>query len=147
MRVARIVLDTNVWLDWLVFCDAGVNCIKGAVASGTAAIFISSACLAELKRVLGYNLSGRALDAQAQAAALAQCQAIAIPALADSSLHPTCVLPKCADPDDQIFLELARDCSADFLLTKDRDLLALATRKVRPLPFRILTPHAFARDL
>jgi predicted nucleic acid-binding protein len=46
-----------------------------------------------------------------------------------------------------MFLELARDCRADALITKDRDLLALAARKLRPLPFRIVTPRGFARDV
>ena len=142
---ARLVLDTNVWLDWLVFADAGVTPIKDAIASGAATIFISVACEVELTRVLGYALSGRALDAQAQAAALTQCHAITQAAEDCATPHVIDTLPRCDDPDDQMFLELARDCRADVLITKDRDLLALATRKVRPLPFRILTPREFAR--
>ena len=142
----RLVLDTNVWLDWLVFADAGAAPIKNAVARGTAAVFISVACEAELVRVLGYALSGRALDANAQAAALAQCRTIASDVRNCSLSHAIGELPRCADPDDQMFLELARDCRADALITKDRDLLALAARKVTPLPFRILTPREFARD-
>ncbi|MCW5605943.1 MAG: putative toxin-antitoxin system toxin component, PIN family, partial [Burkholderiales bacterium] len=59
---------------------------------------------------------------------------------ADSSGVP---LPVCKDPDDQKFLELARDCRADFLITKDRDLLVFARRKFQPLPFRIVTPLQF----
>ena len=50
------------------------------------------------------------------------------------------LLPKCSDPDDQKFLELARDCGADYLVTKDKALLALARRKTRPAPCRIVTP-------
>ncbi len=143
----RLALDTNVWLDWLVFHDPGVAPIKGAVANGNACIFISSACLTELTRVLGYALSGRALDAAAQAAALAQCVALTHAVEDCIEAHAIDMLPKCEDPDDQIFLELARDCRADFLLTKDRDLLALATRKVKPLPFRIVTPREFMHGL
>ena len=143
---ARLVLDTNVWLDWLVFADAGVAPVRDAVARGAATVFISTACEAELARVLGYPLSGRALNAEAQAAALSQCRAIARATEDCSEPHAIAVLPRCDDPDDQMFLELARDCRADALITKDRDLLALATRKVKPLPFRILTPREFARD-
>jgi putative PIN family toxin of toxin-antitoxin system len=143
----RLVLDTNVWLDWLVFADAGVAPIQKAVARGSAAIFMSAACEAELTRVLTYPLSGRALNADAQAAALSQCRAITGAVHDDGSApHAIDALPRCEDPDDQMFLELARDCRADALITKDRDLLALAARKVRPLPFRILTPREFARD-
>ena len=142
----RLVLDTNVWLDWLVFTDAGAVPIKNAVARGTAAVFISAACEVELKRALGYPLSGRALDADAQATALAQCRAVARDVRDCTEPHAIAELPRCADADDQMFLELARDCRADVLITKDRDLLALATRKVTPLPFRILTPREFACD-
>ncbi len=142
----RLVLDTNVWLDWLVFDDPGIAPIKHIVASGTATIFVSLACATELKRVLGYVLSGRALDMQAQSAALALCKAMSIAVEECHETHAIETLPRCADPDDQMFLELARDCRADALITKDRDLLALAARKVKPMPFRILTPREFARD-
>ena len=100
----------------------------------------------ELIRVLGYPLSGRALDADAQAAALSQCRAIAHAINDPTEPHVIAALPRCDDPDDQMFLELARDCRADLLITKDRDLLALAARKVKPLPFRILTPHEYASE-
>ena len=140
----RLVLDTNVWLDWLVFADAGMAPIQAAVAKGEAAVFISAACETELIRVLNYPLSGRHLGTDAQAAALAQCRAIAQDARDCATPHVIDALPRCADADDQMFLELARDCRADALITKDRDLLALATRKVRPLPFRICTPRQFA---
>ena len=143
----RLVLDTNVWLDWLVFADAGITPIKDAVARGAATIFISVACELELMRVFGYPLSGRALTVEAQSAALAQCRVLARAVEDYAEPHIIDALPKCEDPGDQMFLELARDCRADALITKDRDLLALATRKVRPLPFRILTPREFAHDV
>ncbi len=142
----RLVLDTNVWLDWLVFADAGVVPIREAVARGDASVFISPACETELARVLGYVLSGHALDAEAQAAALLQYRAIACTAYDIAEAHDIAELPRCEDPDDQMFLELARDCRADLLITKDRDLLTLAARKVKPLPFRIVTPREFARN-
>ena len=144
----RLVLDTNVWLDWLVFADAGVTPIKAAVARGEAVIVMSAACETELIRVLGYPLSGRALNADAQAAALAHCRAIACgtpDGFAPHAIHAITTLPRCKDPDDQMFLELARDSGAAALITKDRDLLSLASRKVQPLPFQIITPREFAR--
>ncbi len=143
----RLVLDTNVWLDWLVFADTGVVPIKDAVARGVAGVFMSAACEAELARVLGYPLSGRALGAPAQAAALSQCRAVACIVSDTTESHVIAALPRCAAPDDQMFLELARDCRADALITKDRDLLALAARKLKPLPFRIITPREFAREV
>jgi predicted nucleic acid-binding protein len=52
-------------------------------------------------------------------------------------------LPVCRDPEDQKFLELANDCAAHFLVTRDRALLVLGRRKVQPLSFRIVTPEEF----
>jgi len=143
----RLVLDTNIWLDFLVFNDPAAAPIKTAIASGHAQVFTSTACETELARVLGYTLSGRSLSVDEQAAALAHCRALAKPVDGGTPAHVIEALPRCADPDDQMFLELARDCAADWLVTKDKDLLALAARKLRPLPFRIVTPREFEREV
>jgi len=143
----RLVLDTNVWLDWLVFQDPGIAAIKTAVASGQAEIFIGPACAQELERALTYPLPKNPLDAATQAACLAECRRLARTNEGGGTKDETYPLPTCRDPDDQKFLELARDCSADFLVTKDRALLELARRKARPTPFRIVTPQQFADTL
>ena len=135
----RLVLDTNVWLDWLVFDDAALAPLKRAQADGAIEIFSDEACTRELVAVLNYDLGKRSLNAEAQKVKLAEFSRLARPhhgTPADS------LLPKCSDPDDQKFLELARDCGADYLVTKDKALLALARRKTRPAPCRIVTPVA-----
>lgn len=139
----RLVLDTNVWLDWLVFDDPGVASIRTAVTRGSAMVYLSEACAAELARVLAYPLARFTLDTTQQAAALARCRALACGPANFSDAHDIAVLPRCADPDDQKFLQLARDCRADVLISKDRALLAMAQRRVRALPFRIITPEQF----
>jgi predicted nucleic acid-binding protein len=48
----RLVLDTNIWLDWLVFDDPAVMPLKSACSEGLARIAINAACLDELGRVL-----------------------------------------------------------------------------------------------
>jgi putative PIN family toxin of toxin-antitoxin system len=140
----RLVLDTNVWLDWLVFDDAVVAPLKAAVASARAEIFIDAACEQELARVLAYPRKKKMLDEAARAACLAECRRIARRVTAAeqtaAELSGELQLPVCRDPDDQKFLELARACRADFLVTKDELLLELARRKVRRAPFRIVTP-------
>lgn len=138
--MARLVLDTNVWLDWLVFDDSGVAALKAAVGTGTATVFIDAACLDELQRVLAYPLRKAALDEAQRAACLAACRALA--QFVDT--RPAPGLPRCADPDDQKFLELAAAARADALLTKDLALLALARRPA--LPFHIMTPARFFAD-
>jgi len=136
----RLVLDTNVWLDWLVFADAGVAPITVAAASAQVEIFIDEACAQELALVLAYPLRKKILTAEEQAARLAECQSIArtIEPVATPVDAPP--LPKCRDADDQKFLELALACRADYLVTKDLMLLELARRKVRRTPFQIVTP-------
>jgi putative PIN family toxin of toxin-antitoxin system len=133
----KLVLDTNVWLDWLVFGDASLAALKAAVAEGRAEIFIDAAGEAELARVLAYDLGKHSIDAEKQAACLAECRRVATP-LKDILIHGT-GLPLCADPADQVFLEAAAAARADYLVTKDRELLDVARRK---LPFQIVRPSS-----
>ncbi|HEU5176841.1 MAG TPA: putative toxin-antitoxin system toxin component, PIN family [Burkholderiales bacterium] len=132
-----LVLDTNVWLDWLLFDDPSVAPLKDAVKERRAEIFIDAACEAELVRVLAYDLGKRSIDARKQVACLAECRRIA-KMLEKTELVPR--LPRCADPADQIFLEAAAAARADYLVTKDRDLLDLARGR---LPFRVVQPQFF----
>jgi putative PIN family toxin of toxin-antitoxin system len=141
MSVKRIVLDTNIWLDWLVFHDASISYLKLAVEEHRAEIFIDAACEAELERVLAYDLAKHTLDAAAQAACLAECRRIARRIDSAAPEAERKLLPRCADPDDQKFLELALAAHADALVTKDHKLLELA-RRTRP--FRILNPRKFS---
>ena len=138
----RLVLDTNVWLDWLVFRNPDVLPIKAGVRAGEAEVFMAPACAQELERVLAYPLGKATLEAGAQAECLDECRR-AVRWLDGAPGENAARLPVCRDPDDQKFLELARDCSADFLVTRDRALLVFARRKYQPLPFRIVTPREF----
>lgn len=132
----RMVLDTQVWIDWLVFDDPSTAALQAAVSE----IVIDAACEKELERVLAYPLGRRRLDEAARAACLERCRRIARfveEALPEERRRE---LPACRDRDDQKFLELALAAGADCLVTRDRALLELARR--RSLPFRILQPTA-----
>jgi len=147
MTPRRIVLDTNIWLDWLVFEDKDTAPIRNAVGLKRAEIFIDAACEAELVRVLGYPFGKRTLRPEEQKACLAQCRRLS--GFLNGKLSPEdkASLPRCRDPDDQKFLEAALLARADLLLTKDRALLELARRKTRPAPFGIITPQDFNPSL
>ena len=134
----RLVLDTNVWLDWLVFDDPSIAPMKAAVEGNRAEVFIDAACEAELERALGYDLGKRTVDI---AACLALCRRVARRIDSTAPEAERALLPACRDPDDQKFLETALAAHAGFLVTKDRALLDLAKRA---LPFSILTPEGFA---
>lgn len=138
MAGVRVVLDTQVWLDWLVFDDACVGPLREALAAGRAEIVIDEPCEAELARVLAYDLGRYTLDAGQQTRCIARSRSVArkvAPAAAPG-------LPKCRDPDDQKFLELAAAAGADYLVSKDQALLALAPRVAQ---FRIIAPKDLGR--
>ena len=135
----RLVLDTQVWLDWLVFDDASSAPIRALLAADRAEIFIDEACEAELERVLGYRLGRLTLDPAARAACLARVRALAKRVATDLSSEERAALPRCSDPDDQKLLELSYAARADCLVTRDRALLALRT----PL-FQILSADALS---
>lgn len=134
----RLVLDTHVWLDWLVFADPAVRPIFENEAHQ---IVIDTACEAELHRVLGYDLGNWTLDETQKLACAEACRRRAI-LVGEENLkiaESRARLPACRDPDDQKFLELALAAGAECLLTRDRALLELAHR-VRE--FRIMAPQA-----
>jgi uncharacterized protein len=139
----RLVLDTNIWLDWLVFEDTGLARIRQLQAAKHLEICIDAACEAELAKVLAYPLGKRQLGAAEQAAALAQCRRIAVRVDVVAPAAERARLPTCRDPDDQKFLEAALAVRADWLITKDRALLELGRRRARPVPFRIAVPDDF----
>jgi putative PIN family toxin of toxin-antitoxin system len=131
----KLVLDTQIWLDWLVFDDPGVHRLRNAVHLGRAHVVIDAACDAELARVLAYDLGKHSISPAAQLAALDQARRLA------RRVETVAVkgLPQCRDPDDQKFIELAAAMNADALVTKDRELL----RMKRRLPFRVIQPREF----
>jgi hypothetical protein len=75
----RLVLDTNVWLDWLAFDDTTIAPLKLAHAEGGIEIFSDEACTRELIAVLNYDLGKRSLDAGTQKIKFAEFQRLARP--------------------------------------------------------------------
>jgi len=141
----RLVLDTNVWLDWLVFGDPSVAAIKAAVAANRAEVFIDAACEAELERALGYDLGRKfTLDVKQRDACLAECRRVARKIESALSEAERARLPRCRDKDDQKFLEAALAARAGFLVTRDRALLELARRAAG---FGIVPPEGLATGL
>lgn len=137
---AAVVLDTNVWLDLLVFGEPTVAPLRAAIEARRLSALVDARALDELRRVLAYPLGRFTLDHAGQARALDECRRMAT--LHSGPPRRLAVLPACRDHDDQAFLELARDAGADLLVTRDRDLLVLARRRGTPLPFAIVTPAA-----
>ena len=132
----RLVLDTNVWIDWLLFDDPAVARLKAAHSDGQVQIVVNASCLGELNAVLSYPEFG--LDETQQAkhlAAVGRCTIMHDPR---QRPHATALL-RCTDPDDQKFLVLAQDAAADWLLTRDKALLRL-NRRLQAAGIRVGSP-------
>ena len=140
--VPRIVLDTNVCLDLLVFRDPACAPLHDALQRGAVHAMTRPDCRDEWLRVLHYP--GLPVDDTSRPALVAAFDALnhlAPAPLTDAAALP---LPRCADPDDQKFLELALETGARWLLSKDKELLKLASRAQRDCRFAILQPQAWS---
>jgi putative PIN family toxin of toxin-antitoxin system len=139
-----LVLDTNVVLDWVAFGDARMQPIAAAIERGALHAVSDAACLQELRRALGYPQVK--LDAAAQTLAyaryLAHVQRFEVAQGANGAQ-----LPRCDDPDDQKFLELAWHARASHLLTRDHALLRLARELARSGRFSVLAPEIFLQSV
>jgi uncharacterized protein len=132
----RVVLDTNVLLSLFVFADSRYAPLRGRLESGEWQALTDERCLREFRRVLAYPMFS--LEAAAQEKAYAAYRALAD--LVPAATEPL-ALPKCMDPDDQKFLEVARDGDAQWLVTSDKALLKLARRRKLAHLFGIITPE------
>ena len=158
-----LVLDTNVVLDLLHFDDAVARPLLHALEDGRVRCVVSDATLDEWRRVLTYPEFG--LDAAQQAVLFVRYQSLSLPESAaagtalphkgtpihDGLSYPSgwkpvwSRMPRCSDPDDQKFIELAAAAHAQGLVSKDRAVLKLR-RRCAPY-FRIMTPAEAVRWL
>jgi putative PIN family toxin of toxin-antitoxin system len=141
-RAPRVVLDSNVWIDILVFDDPHTQPIRAALERGALEALIDARCLAELTYVLDYpQFAKREIDKAATLATLTRLTTfVELAPAPDGHAQP---LPKCKDRDDQKFLELAHAAGADWLVSKDRAVLKLARRIARDFAFQIAQPVPF----
>ena len=138
----RIVLDTNVCLDLFVFRDPRWAPLLAALEAGSVEAVTREDCRAEYLVVLHYSHLPLTDDNRPHAAARfdALVKVVAPP--------PKLVrLPVCTDKDDQKFLEIARDASAEILITKDKALLKLARKTANGGMFKIMVPEAWLKTL
>jgi putative PIN family toxin of toxin-antitoxin system len=137
----KIVIDTQVIMDWLVFGDARVAPLAAAIEAGRALWIGREPMLAELRHVLGRGVAAAWQPdlVRIEQAFAAHCRmVVAEPAPA--------VRLVCRDPDDQQFIDLALAERADWLLSRDKAVLAL---RKRALTFGLIitTPEAWIRQL
>ena len=130
----KLVLDTNVWLDCLIFADPRVDALRTALAQGSLTILATQSMLDEFAEVIGRPQFG--IDPQARARLAArQRDGVSLCIAA-----PDCRL-NCTDRADQMFIDLAVAHRADWLLSRDKALLRLRKTAARRFSIRIGTPE------
>lgn len=135
----RLVLDTNACLDLFVFDDPLCGRLHEALRDGRVVAVTDDACRDEWLRVLSYPRL--ALDGVRREAAMRRYDAVLHRCPGRRAGDPAGTPPRCRDPDDQKFLDLAHRTGARWLLTRDDHLLALARRARRQGLFEILPPQ------
>lgn len=117
---ARVVLDTNVVVSALLFGQGRLVALRNAWHSEICRPLVSQETLAELVRTLNYPKFKLSADEQRELLSdyLPYCTTVRMPAKPPKT-------PACRDPLDVPFLQLAVVGKAAYLITGDRDLLAL----------------------
>ena len=138
MSRPTIVLDTNVVLDWLLFDDRSVHALAAAVESRRVDWIATAEMRDELAHVLARGLAEQrgVVPETVLAAFDARVRRVPTP-------HPFPPGWLCSDPDDQKFVDLARDAGAHWLLSRDRAVLKLA-RQARGAGWQIVTPSVWS---
>ncbi len=123
-EASRIVLDTNVVLDWLYFRDPRCAALAEAVTTGRVRWIASAAMRDEIEHVLERGgLGTRWPDGPASVGDGWQRWATMV-----DEAPPAAPAMRCTDADDQKFIDLALATRAVALLSADRAVLRLARR-------------------
>ena len=120
MTAVRVVLDTNVLVSGLGFRSGAAAQIRELWLAKRCVPLLSKDTAAELVAVLAYPKFRLLLPEQEELLAdiVPYGEIVSVP-------HRIADLPQCRDPKDAMFLRLAIAGKAAFLVTGDRDLLAL----------------------
>ena len=137
-----VVLDTNVALDLWLFGDPRVAPLRAALQAGRLQALATHPMRAELAAVLRRPFA-QAVGQTPEAVLAAWTTNLRL-----VEPPPECAPwpPRCSDPDDQKFIDLAWHGEAAWLFSRDRAVLKLA-RAARTRGLRIATPEAWAAGL
>ena len=120
-----IVLDTNVALAWLLFGDPSVASLSAAIKRRQVNWIATVQMRDEFADVLRRGLAAaRGADPETTLVAWDGH----VNHLRTPQTVPRCLALHCADPDDQMFVDLAHAAGARWLVSRDRAVLRLARR-------------------
>lgn len=139
-RLPALILDTQVVMDWLVFREKSLSPLIAHIESRHSHWVATEAMRAELLHVIGRGIGAAyAPDlARINEAFSRHCTFLAEPELGLSR-------PRCSDPDDQKFIDLALAQAmsrTSRLISRDRAVLKVAKRAAK-LGLEILSPTAW----
>jgi putative PIN family toxin of toxin-antitoxin system len=136
----RLVLDTNVVIDWLVFNDPYMAPLREQVSRGEIEVLTHELADAELARVLAYPELKLAEDGRTDVLTRYRANArhaVMPEAFAANAWKLPPKFPSCRDRDDDLFLALTYHARATALVTRDKVLLKMR-KKVRRFDVTIL---------
>ena len=124
----RVVLDTNVLISALVFESTSAVWLRNLWQQAGIVPVVSRETVEELVRVLSYRKFALAEADQHDLLGdyLPYAETFAVP-------KTPARIPKCRDPNDEMFLRLAYAAKVDAIVTGDDDLLALAGESRIPI--------------
>lgn len=130
----RLVLDTNVVIDWLVFNDPFMNPLRFGVRDARIEVLTHPPAIEELKRVLAYPQLKLNNERQQEifASYLAGTTMSPMPSgFSTKQLMLPGGFPRCRDRDDEPFLALAFHSKADVLASRDNAVFGLKSRAAK----------------
>ncbi|UXH78920.1 PIN domain-containing protein [Roseateles amylovorans] len=135
-----LVLDTQIVMDWVVFGEASLSPLIDDIESGRLRWIATQAMKGELVHVIARGVAASyAPDLQRVNDVFSRhCQFVEAPILGMAR-------PRCSDPDDQKFIDLAlAQCALQptCLISRDRAVLKVARRAAK-LGLDILSPGAW----
>lgn len=145
----RLVLDTNIVLDWLVFDDSRLSLFRRALRDGDVVVLSYCLALAELQRVLAYPALQLGSERQAELALAYRMQTLSTHLPVEFST-PQLMLPPgfplCRDADDRHFLAFTYYSKADALISRDKAVLSLS-RRAAPFGMKVMDLEQLAAML
>ena len=122
----RLVIDTNLWISYYLSAQSVAGKRIGRLLTHPDCTLLGSPQLVgEVENVISRLRILRRLGSPAVQTEARFVLRQALAAL--EYLAPAPLATECRDPKDNYLLDLARDGQADFLLSGDRDLIALHT--------------------
>lgn len=126
----KVVLDTNMYLSALIYGGMAEKFLD-LVSDGKLELLVSPELITEVLRKFREKKADESILQKVNV--LLNYKGIMV--------VPAVTINICRDPDDNFLLELSQTAEADYLISRDKDLLELAGHKWKKT--KILTPEKF----